>query len=158
MLSGRPTWPTKPVFARSSPDTSYKYIYFNHMNMALKTTMNEARPTTLSREIMRILSDICDELNRCNHRATPERRSRQAAALTLPGDRVLAGLGLPRSPEQLSEIVAKSANDYWVVARRSEQREVYMVLHKKDATLLDVQGAWPAWPAWPWPSAISRAG
>jgi len=49
---------------------------------------------------------------------------------------------LYRSPEQLSEIVAKSANDYWVVARRSEQREVYVVLHKKDATLLDVQGAW----------------
>ena len=57
-----------PSSARSSPDTSYKYIYFNHMNMALKTTINEARPTTLTREIMRMLSDICDELNQYEHR------------------------------------------------------------------------------------------
>ena len=40
------------------------------MNMALKTTINEARPTTLTREIMRMLSDICDELNRYGDRVS----------------------------------------------------------------------------------------
>ena len=45
-----------------------------------------------------------------------------------------------RSPESLSEIIVKTANDYWVVGKRSEQREFYVVLLKKDATLLDVQG------------------
>ena len=46
-----------------------------------------------------------------------------------------------RSTEQISEIVVKTATDYWVVAKRSEQRDFYVVLFKKDATILDINGA-----------------
>ena len=45
------------------------------MNMALKTTIHEGRPTVLSREIMRLLSDMNEEFVRCvAGTETPTRR------------------------------------------------------------------------------------
>jgi hypothetical protein len=49
-------------------DKDFKYIYYNSMNMALKTTMLEGRPTTLSREVMRLLTDLSDEFARYTQR------------------------------------------------------------------------------------------
>ena len=116
------------------------------MNMALKTTIHEGRPTVLSREIMRLLSDMNEEFVRCVagtetqpvglFRSSPSPPADPVDALTIP---IRFGR-FQRSPESLSEIIVKTANDYWVVGKRSEQREFYVVLLKKDATLLDVQG------------------
>jgi len=38
----------------------------------------------------------------------------------------------------LNEICIKTATDYWIVGRRSEQREFYVIISKKDATLIDI--------------------
>jgi len=45
-----------------------------------------------------------------------------------------------RSSEGLNELCVKSQTDIWVVGRRSEQREFYVILNKKDATLIDISG------------------
>ena len=56
----------------------YKYIYFNGMNMALKTTMHEGRPTALSREVMRLLAELHDEMTRYEADERPGGRQRVA--------------------------------------------------------------------------------
>ena len=39
------------------------------------------------------------------------------------------------------EIVAKTAQNSWVVGRRSDQREFYVILSSKSANLIEIQGA-----------------
>jgi len=45
-----------------------------------------------------------------------------------------------RSSELLNELCVKSQSDLWIVGRRSDQREFYVILNKKDATLIDISG------------------
>ena len=48
-------------------------------------------------------------------------------------------LSLCRSEED-GETIMKTAGDYWVVAKRSDQREFYIILHNKSANLIEVNG------------------
>lgn len=45
----------------------------------------------------------------------------------------------PRVNED-EEIIVKAMTDYWVVGKKSDQRELYVILNQKNANLIEVNG------------------
>lgn len=45
----------------------------------------------------------------------------------------------PRVDED-EEIIVKAMTDYWVVGKKSDQRELYVILNQKNANLIEVNG------------------
>lgn len=41
------------------------------------------------------------------------------------------------------EIIVKAMTDYWVVGKKSDQRELYVILNQKNANLIEVNGMFP---------------
>ena len=50
------------------------------------------------------------------------------------------GIYVSRANED-GEVFMKTLTDCWVVGRKSDQRELYVILHQKNANLIDVNGA-----------------
>ncbi|CAH1273546.1 CCZ1B [Branchiostoma lanceolatum] len=99
----------------SSSDPVFKYIYFNHMNLATKSTVHTKKSATtsltnISPDIMRILGDINADFYR--H-------------------------GASRAEED-GETIMKTMSDCWVVGKKSDQREFYVVLNQKNANLIEI--------------------
>lgn len=46
---------------------------------------------------------------------------------------------VPRVDED-EEIIVKAMTDYWVVGKKSDQRELYVILNQKNANLIEVNG------------------
>ena len=46
---------------------------------------------------------------------------------------------LSRSQED-GETMMKTTNDFWVIGKRSDQREFYVILHQKNANLIEISG------------------
>ncbi|CAH1794456.1 unnamed protein product [Owenia fusiformis] len=97
---------------RSTPSTGevqFKYIYFNHMNLAQKTTVHtdskKSSNVNIPADILRLLSDINSDLSR----------------------NVDEG-----------ETIVKSITDCWVVGKKSDQREFYVVINQKNANLIEI--------------------
>lgn len=96
----------------SGPDKEpqFKFIYFNHMNLAEKSTIHMRKTasvclTSVHPDLMKILGDInCD---------------------------------FARVDED-EEIIVKAMTDYWVVGKKSDQRELYVILNQKNANLIEV--------------------
>lgn len=42
------------------------------------------------------------------------------------------------------EIIVKAMTDYWVVGKKSDQRELYVILNQKNANLIEVNGKFKA--------------
>ena len=38
------------------------------------------------------------------------------------------------------ELIVKSSTDFWVVGKKCDQREVYIIIHQKNANLIDING------------------
>ncbi|KJE98104.1 hypothetical protein, variant [Capsaspora owczarzaki ATCC 30864] len=90
---------------RSAVESHYRYIYYNHMNLALKSTMHNKRQLTVPPDVLRILSDM--------------RSHFEKSPLT-------------------HELVVKMLSDCWVVGRKSEQREIFVMLQQKNANLIEI--------------------
>ncbi|KAG7260542.1 hypothetical protein CRUP_024734 [Coryphaenoides rupestris] len=76
-------------------EPQFKFIYFNHMNLAEKSTVHMRKTASVSLtsvhpDLMKILGDI------------------------------------------------NSMTDYWVVGKKSDQRELYVILNQKNANLIEV--------------------
>ncbi|CAB1313145.1 unnamed protein product, partial [Coregonus sp. 'balchen'] len=93
-------------------DPQFKFIYFNHMNLAEKSTIHMRKTpsvslTSVHPDLMKILGDInCD---------------------------------FARVDED-EEIIVKAMTDYWVVGKKSDQRELYVILNQKNVNLIEVNG------------------
>uniref|UniRef100_A0A8C2JV28 CCZ1 homolog, vacuolar protein trafficking and biogenesis associated n=1 Tax=Cyprinus carpio TaxID=7962 RepID=A0A8C2JV28_CYPCA len=91
-------------------EPQFKFIYFNHMNLAEKSTIHLRKTASVSLtsvhpDLMKILGDInCD---------------------------------FARVDED-EEIIVKAMTDYWVVGKKSDQRELYVILNQKNANLIEV--------------------
>uniref|UniRef100_A0A4W3HAB8 CCZ1 homolog, vacuolar protein trafficking and biogenesis associated n=1 Tax=Callorhinchus milii TaxID=7868 RepID=A0A4W3HAB8_CALMI len=88
----------------------FKFIYFNHMNLAEKTTIHMRKTasmclTSVHPDLMKILGDINSDFSRA---------------------------------DEDEEIIVKAMTDYWVVGKRSDQRELYVILNQKNANLIEV--------------------
>ncbi|XP_067943123.1 vacuolar fusion protein CCZ1 homolog isoform X2 [Watersipora subatra] len=104
LLQGYPQKPT-------GGDMTIKYIYFNHMNLATKTTVHvDARKTRLVNVPLEILSTVTD-LN--SHL---------------------------RSSLHDTECMVRTATDYWLVCKKSDSRELYVLISDKNANLTTIDG------------------
>ena len=45
----------------------------------------------------------------------------------------------PRDNED-GETIVKTTSDYWVVGKKSDQREFYVVINQRSANLIDING------------------
>jgi len=86
-------------------EDQYRYIYFNHMNCALKTSVKE-KGGAIPRETMKMLNDIHTDFE--------------------------------KSPENTSEVLIRTQNDRWVVGRKSDQREFYVIFDHKNSHLIEI--------------------
>mmetsp|Transcript_16376 Transcript_16376/g.42526 ORF Transcript_16376/g.42526 Transcript_16376/m.42526 type:complete len:490 (+) Transcript_16376:199-1668(+) len=96
----------------SHPEVQYKYLYFNHMNLAQKSSFMTlpkkcGRPTvsTVSPEYIRYLTDMHTDFT-----GTLEE----------------------------SEIILKTEGDCWIVGRQSDQRQFFVILAQKNANLIEI--------------------
>ena len=95
-----------------SNDNTYKYVYFNNMNLAQKTsihtdTSKRAGTTSVPSCMMRLMADLNNDLN----------------GITSVED---------------GETIVKTINDAWVIGKKSDQREFYVVLTQKNANLIEI--------------------
>ena len=91
-----------------STDQQYRFVYFNEMNLAIKSSIHAKRSTTLvsvSPDIMRILVDIHSDLEKS---------------------------------KSGGEIVTKTLADCWIVGKKSGCREFFVILNQKNATLVEI--------------------
>lgn len=79
---------------KSMFDSQYKYIYFNQMNLALKTSL-QGKGDDIDPQTMETLKKMHDEFE--------------------------------RSKDSACEVLVRSFNDRWIVGRRSEQREFFVI-------------------------------
>uniref|UniRef100_A0A8C1MD36 CCZ1 homolog, vacuolar protein trafficking and biogenesis associated n=2 Tax=Cyprinus carpio TaxID=7962 RepID=A0A8C1MD36_CYPCA len=91
-------------------EPQFKFIYFNHMNLAEKSTIHMRKTASVSLtsvhpDLMKILGDINCDFARVN---------------------------------EDEEIIVKAMTDYWVVGKKSDQRELYVILNQKNANLIEV--------------------
>jgi len=83
-------------------EEGFKYLYFNHMNLALKSSMDR---DMISHDIARVLNKMHADFEHSSN---------------------------------LSEILVGTQNDGWVVGRKSDQREFYIIFDKQSANLLEI--------------------
>jgi len=86
-------------------DDEYRYIYFNHMNLALKTSLKH-KGQDLTPDIMRILNEMHSDFE--------------------------------ASKEGINEVLIRTQNDGWVVGKKSDQREFYVIFDQKSANLIEI--------------------
>uniref|UniRef100_F7DNC8 CCZ1 homolog B, vacuolar protein trafficking and biogenesis associated n=1 Tax=Xenopus tropicalis TaxID=8364 RepID=F7DNC8_XENTR len=94
----------------SEKEPQFKFIYFNHMNLAEKSTIHLRKTpsmslTSVQPELMKILGDINGDFTRV---------------------------------DEDEEIIVKAMSDYWVVGKKSDQRELYVILNQKNSNLIEV--------------------
>ena len=99
-------------------DTQYKYIYFNQMNLALKTSL-QGKGDDIDGQTMETLKRMHDEFEK----SKGSRESNDSKG----------------SKDSACEILVKSFNDRWIVGRRSEQREFFVIFDAtKGANLTEI--------------------
>jgi len=91
-------------YSRKAADDGFRYLYFNHMNLALKTSINK-KATALPKEVMKLLTELHSEFE--------------------------------RSPESVCEVMLKLSSDGWIVGRKSDRRELFVVIEGRSANLID---------------------
>eukprot|EP01137_Pigoraptor_chileana_P021628 Opistho-2@85591 len=86
-------------------EPQYRYVYFNHMNLALKTSAMTGRARALmAPEVMRTITDMHADFEK----------------------------------KDSGEIIVKGLSDTWVIGKKSEQREVFVVITQKNANLIEI--------------------
>jgi len=86
-------------------EDQYRYLYFNHQNFALKTSIPE-KGAVLPKDIMKMLNDMHSDFE--------------------------------RSAQNVSEVLVRTQNDRWIVGRKSDQREFYVIFDNKNAHLIEI--------------------
>ncbi|KAF9416916.1 hypothetical protein BGZ94_010081, partial [Podila epigama] len=92
-----------------SNDKEIRFLYFNKMNLAIKAQLN----STTGKGGINMGSDMALSL------------------LDIKSD-------FDRMPDA-TEITTRSPSNHWIVGKRFEDREVYMIVSRKDSTLVEVE-------------------
>ncbi|GIX67544.1 vacuolar fusion protein CCZ1 homolog [Caerostris darwini] len=89
--------------------SKFMYMYFNHMNLAEKTTMHADKKCTghalIPSDIMKLFGDFYTDLSKM---------------------------------KDSGEIIGKTVTDCWVVGKLSDERELYVILQQKNANIVEV--------------------
>lgn len=93
----------------SEQQAKFMYMYFNHMNLAEKTTMHADMKrnghSLVPSDIMKLFADIYSDLSKM---------------------------------KDFGEIIGKTLSDCWIVGKVSDERELYVILQQKNANIVDV--------------------
>lgn len=91
----------------SGGSQDYKFVYFNHMNLAQKTTVHSKKTAavTISPEILRLIADINADFSKW---------------------------------DEDGEALMRTWTDWWVVGKKSDQREFYVAINQKNANLIEI--------------------
>ena len=95
-------------FQINQSDQQYRFLYFNQMNLAIKTTIHSKKSspvTSVTSDMMKLIVDIRSDLD------------------GMSGDR---------------EMILKNLADCWIVGRRSDKKEFFVILNQKNASLVDI--------------------
>ncbi|KAK5639874.1 hypothetical protein RI129_010685 [Pyrocoelia pectoralis] len=102
---------TRNIIPPSNSDTSPRFIYFNKLNLAYKSTVHldnrQSGNVACNKELVQIMADMNSRKDLLSY----------------------AG-----------ETIVKTMNDYWVVGKVSNLREFYVALQHKNASLIDISG------------------
>ncbi|XP_054270141.1 vacuolar fusion protein CCZ1 homolog [Macrosteles quadrilineatus] len=99
--------------AATSADTVNRFVYFNRMNLATKSTIHcngkLSSDVTVSPQVLRLLAEI----------------NAQHARLSAAGS-------------SSAETIVKTTMDHWVVGKLSNAREFFVVIQQKNANLIEI--------------------
>jgi hypothetical protein len=84
-------------------EQNYKYIYFNQMNLAMKTSLLSPMNNP---KVNKVLTQMHSDF--------------EAAT------------------DGLSEVIVRTAEDTWIVGKKSDQRELFVIFDQKNANLMDI--------------------
>ncbi|KAK3830365.1 MAG: hypothetical protein J3R72DRAFT_456011 [Linnemannia gamsii] len=93
-------------------DKEIRFLYFNRMNLAIKAQLGSISGSGSGAAVM-LGSEVAMSLLDIKH-------------------------DFDRMPDA-TEITTRSPSNYWIVGKRLEDREVYMVVSRKDSTLVEVE-------------------
>lgn len=92
-----------------TPESSTKYLYFNKLNLAYKSTIHldnrRCSNVLTTPEVLRIITDIYNDTNRL---------------------------------KEAGEIIIKTISDYWVIGKLSNLREFFVVIQQKSASIIEI--------------------
>jgi len=94
----------------SLAETQFRYVYYNHTNLAQKTSLHiggSRRVANAPVEILRLIADMNLDLN-------------------------------VKMEVDDGELIVKTSTDCWVVGKKCDQREVYIVINQKNANLIEI--------------------
>ena len=92
----------------SQSDQQYRFLYFNQMNLAVKTSIHakkSSQVTSVTPDMMKLLVDIHSDFNQISDDG---------------------------------EMIMKNLADCWIVGRRFDNREFFVILNQKNASLVDI--------------------
>ncbi|KAF9203802.1 vacuolar fusion protein ccz1 [Haplosporangium sp. Z 27] len=92
-------------------DKEIRFLYFNKMNLAIKVQLGSALGK---------------------------------GGITMGSDMALSLLDIKQDFDRIpdaTEITTRSPSNHWIVGKRFEDREVYMIVSRKDSTLVEVEGS-----------------
>mmetsp|Transcript_7492 Transcript_7492/g.31726 ORF Transcript_7492/g.31726 Transcript_7492/m.31726 type:complete len:450 (+) Transcript_7492:94-1443(+) len=92
------------VSRKAVSEEPYRYMYFNHMNLAIKSTITKA--TAITPAVMKVLLQMREDF----------------ANVT----------------ERVHEQIIGTSSNTWVVGKRSEDRDLYLIIEDKKASLIEV--------------------
>ncbi|KAG0294502.1 vacuolar fusion protein ccz1 [Linnemannia gamsii] len=101
-----------------SNDKEIRFLYFNRMNLAIKAQLG-----TISG-------------------AGKNSSSSSSGAMMLGSEVAMSLLDIKQDFDRMpdaTEITTRSPSNYWIVGKRFEDREVYMIVSRKDSTLVEVE-------------------
>lgn len=96
--------------ATSSSETAAKYLFINEQSLQHHTNMQRHLPQGIPRNVMSIIADLANSSGKSDN--------------------------LDSAPAE--ELQVKTTNDYWIVKRRCNFRQYYVILCNSQFTLLDV--------------------
>jgi hypothetical protein len=118
------------VFRHEDP---YRFLYFNHMNLALKTSL-DIKTAPLSMATIRLIRSIHADFAEYEY-------SSSFLGAHLPCAR--SAFRSKASRSTATEVCARTAENGWVVGRRAAQshREFFVLVDDKVGSLSDIQGS-----------------
>lgn len=89
---------------KAMSEEPYRYMYFNHMNLAIKSTITKA--TAITPAVMKVLLQMREDFEKVK--------------------------------EKVHEQIIGTSNNTWVVGKRSEDRDLFLIIEDKKASLMEV--------------------
>ncbi|KAF9129147.1 Vacuolar fusion protein CCZ1 B [Mortierella sp. GBA39] len=100
-------------------DKEIRFLYFNRMNLAIKTQLGTISGAGKGSGV-----------------------GSSSGALMLGSEVAMSLLDIRQDFDRMpdaTEITTRSPSNYWIVGKRFEDREVYMIVSRKDSTLVEVE-------------------